>query len=181
MSEVEPHVLDHLPISPEVTPQTKWERLRVQGLVQQPLELTLEALITLAQQDVTEDFHCVEGWMVPDQRWEGVPVSTLLELAKPLPAARHLGFSAGCYTVGLSMDEVKNSNVIIALRLNGEALPQEHGGPCRLIVAAKECHFSIKWVDRIDVRMTTAEDTGRSIAQARARTQQLRPHGGSSN
>jgi len=50
--------------------------------------------------------------------------------------------------------------VILALRLNGEALPQEHGGPCRLIAGAKECNFSVKWVDLIEVTATPVEDTG---------------------
>ena len=168
MSDAEERVLNQLPVFSEVYPQAKWERFLVQGLVEQPLELTHEALMTLAQQGFAEDFHCVEGWVVPDQKWEGVPVSTLLALAKPLPDAKYVGFSAGSYTVGLSLEEVEHSNVIIALRLNGGMLPNEHGGPCRLIAAAKECHFSVKWVDRLDLRATPAEDTGRLIAQARA-------------
>ena len=170
MSDAEEQVLDQLPVFPDVTPQAKWERFRVQGLVEQRLELTHDDLTALAQQGIAEDFHCVEGWVVPDQKWEGVPVSTLLDVAKPLPGAKYVGFSAGSYTVGLSLEELAHSSVIIALRLNGETLPHEHGGPCRLIAAARECHFSVKWVDRIDLRATPAEDTGRLIAQARARS-----------
>jgi DMSO/TMAO reductase YedYZ molybdopterin-dependent catalytic subunit len=89
-----------------------------------------------------------------------VPVSTLLGLSKPLPEAKLLIFSSGSYNVSLSMEEVASSSVIIALRLNGEALPHEHGGPCRLIVGAKECNFSVKWVDLIEVTATPFEDTG---------------------
>ena len=71
-------------------------------------------------------------------------MSTLLDLTKPLPEAKHLRFSSGSYNVSLSMEEVESSIVIIALRLNGEALPHEHGGPCRLIAGAKEGNFSVK-------------------------------------
>ena len=168
MSDADERVLNHLPVFPDVAPQTNWDRFLVQGLVEQPLELTHEALMTLAQEEFAEDFHRVEGWMVPDQKWEGVLVSTLLALAKPLPGAKYVGFSAGSYTVGLSLEEAEHSDVIIALRLNGETLPNEHGGPCRLIATGKKCHFSVKWVDRIELRATPPEDTGRSIAQARA-------------
>ena len=105
----------------------------------------------------------MEGWVVPDQKWEGVPVSTLLGLTKPLPEAKHLRFSSGSYNVSLSMEEVESSSVIIALRLNGEALPHEHGGPCRLIAGAKECNFSVKWVDLIELTATPVKDTGRLI------------------
>ena len=45
------------------------------------------------------------------------------------------------------MEEVESSSVIIALRLNGEALPHDHEGPYRLIAEAKGCNFSVKWVD----------------------------------
>ena len=92
-----------------------------------------------------------------------MPVSTLLGLAKPLPAAEYLRISSGSYSVSLSMEEVESSSAIIALRLNGEALPHEHGGPCRLIAGAKKGNFSVKWVDLIELTTTPVEDTGRLI------------------
>jgi len=160
MSNTGDQVLDYLPVFSDVTPASQWEQLRVQGLVEQVLEFDQESLLALAQQGISEDFHCVEGWVVPDQKWEGVPVSTLLGLAKPLPEAEYLRFSSGSYNVSLSMEEVESSSVVIALRLNGDALPQEHGGPCRLIAGAKECNVSVKWVDLIEVTAPPVEDTG---------------------
>ena len=163
MSDTGDHVLDHLPVFSDVIPESQWERLRVQGLVGHPLELDQESLLALAQQGIAEDFHCVDGWVVPDQKWEGVPLSTLLDLATPLPEAEYLRFSSGSYHVSLSMEEVVSSSAIIALRLNGEALPHEHGGPCRLIAGAKKGNFSVKWVDLIELTTTPVEDTGRLI------------------
>ena len=163
MSDTGDKVLVHLPVFSDVTPESQWERLRVQGLVEQPLELDQESLLDLAQQGIAEDFHCVEGWVVPDQKWEGVPVSTLLGLASPLPEAKYLRFSSGSYNVSLSMEEVESSSVIIALRLNGEALPHEHGGPCRLIAEAKKGNFSVKWVDLVELTAMPVRDTGRLI------------------
>ena len=163
MSDTGDQVLDQLPVFSDVTPEFRWERLRVQGLVEQPLELDQESLLALTRQGIAEDFHCVEGWVVLDQKWEGVPVPTLLDLAKPLPEAEYLRFSSGSYNVSLSMEEVTSSSVIIALRLNGQALPHEHGGPCRLIAEAKGCNFSVKWVDLIELTATPVKDTGRLI------------------
>ena len=163
MSDTGDQVLDHLPVFSDVTPESRWERLRVQGLVERPLELDQESLLALAQQGIAEDFHCVEGWVVPNQKWEGVPVSTLLGLTKPIPEAEYLRFSSGSYHVSLSMEEVVSSSAIIALRLNGEALPQEHGAPCQLIAGAKKGNFSVKWVDLIEVTATPVEDTSRFI------------------
>ena len=160
MSDTRDQILDQLPVFSDVTPESRWERLRVRGVVEQPLEFDQKSLLALTQQGMAEDFHCVEGWVVPDQKWEGVPVSTLLGLARPLPEAKLLIFSSGSYNVSLSMEEVESSSVTIALRLNGEALPHEHGGPCRLIAGAKECNFSVKWVELIELTATPVEDTG---------------------
>ena len=89
-----------------------------------------------------------------------MPLSTLLGLARPIQEAEYLRFPSGIYNVSLSMEEVESSSVIIALRLNGEALPHEHGGPCRLIAGAKKGNFSVKWVDLIEVTATPVEGTG---------------------
>ena len=163
MSSPGDQILDRLPVFSDVTPESRWDRLRVQGLVEQPLELDQESLSALAQRGISEDFHCVEGWVVTNQRWEGVPVPTLLGLSIPLPEATHLRFSSGSYNVSLSMEEVSSSSVIIALRWNGQALPHEHGGPCRLIAGEKKGNFSVKWVDLIEVTATPVNDTDHLI------------------
>jgi len=132
-------------------------------LVERPLELDQESLSALAQLGIAEHFHCVEGWVVLDQQWEGVPLSTLLGLARPIQEAEYLRFSSEMYNVSLSMEEAESSNVIIDLRLNREALPQEHGGPCRFIAVPKECNFSVKGVDLIGFSATAAKDTGMTL------------------
>ena len=113
MSDTGDKVLVHLPVFSDVTPESRWERLRVHGLVERPLELDRESLLALAQQGIAEDFHCVEGWVVPDQKWEGVPVSTLLDLAKPLPEAEYLRFSSGFLKVAA---ETKSQRTHVNIR-----------------------------------------------------------------
>ena len=56
--------------------------LRVDGLVGHCLELTLADLERLPQQDLTHDFTCLEGWTVPDIKWRGVLLETVLSLTE---------------------------------------------------------------------------------------------------
>ena len=167
MSEPNDQVFDRLPVFPDVTPDGEWRSLRIDGLVTNPQALDQAALTGMARGELTDDFKCVEGWVVPDQRWQGVPVSQLLDLAGPLPGFAHVAFSSGGYTVGMTAADVMASNVIVALRLNGDWLPAEHGGPCRLIAEGQHCHFSVKWLDHIELVTDPPPETGLEIAQAR--------------
>ena len=58
-------------------------RLRVDGLVAQPLELTFDDLLAMRPTLITRDFQCVTGWRVPDVRWKGVHLRDLLDEAGP--------------------------------------------------------------------------------------------------
>ena len=167
MSEPVERVLKQLPVFLDVAPEGEWHSLRVEGLVSTPLALSLDDLTGLVRHELVNDFRCVEGWVAPDQQWEGVPVAKLMDLAGPLSEAAYVALSAGGYTVGMTMAEALDSNVIVALRLNGDWLSTEHGGPCRLMAQGQDCHFSVKWLDRIQVLADPPLETGLAIAQAR--------------
>ena len=49
MSDTGDQVLDQLPVFSDVTPESRWERLRGQGLGEQPLELDQESLLALTR------------------------------------------------------------------------------------------------------------------------------------
>ena len=142
-----------------------WPGLRVEGLVQCPTVFTAEQLAELTRQGLTDDFRCTEGWSVPDQEWEGVPLSALLEAAGPLPNARYAAVSASDFTVAIALDDA--DAVLLATRLNGAELPEEHGGPCRLVSAGQACYASVKWVDSIRLTEQIPVETARDIAMAR--------------
>jgi hypothetical protein len=80
-------------------------RLRVDGLVTQRLALSISAVEALGAQARTADFICEEGWMVPDQQWEGVTVAAILGRAGVKPEARFLKVYAGNFTVLLPLEE----------------------------------------------------------------------------
>lgn len=76
-------VLQVLPICGAESPDTSWSGLNIGGLVERPRQLDVDSLARLSQGEVVDDFRCVSGWVAPDQRWEGVTVSDLLDDAGP--------------------------------------------------------------------------------------------------
>lgn len=159
-------VLEALPKFPS-DERVPWRSLTVTGLVGLRLSLTAEDLSHLPFGKTVDDFRCEEGWVVPEQAWEGPSVWTILERAGIDPEARFATFSAGDFSITLDMQETINPDTRLALWLNGEPIPEEHGGPCRLIVPGKACYASVKWVDRIEVSSERPRDTAPTIALER--------------
>lgn len=149
---------------------TSW-RLRVEGLVARPMALSYPEVLALLREEHTGPFECVEGWRVPENRWEGVPVCALLDRAEPLPEARFATFHAGVFAMSLPLGEARSPGIILAHRLNGAPLAPEHGAPLRLVAPGRECFYSVKWVQRVELSRET-QDTGRGIALARVQTRQ---------
>ena len=146
-----------------------WGGLLVDGLVSRPQRYSAARLAALTDRAITDDFRCIEGWTAPGQRWEGVPLRRLLDAAGPLATARYAAVSATDYTVAIALDGDAADNTLLATRLNGEPLPEQHGGPCRLVRRGQECYASIKWVDRIRLTAEPPAATAQRIAMARNR------------
>jgi DMSO/TMAO reductase YedYZ molybdopterin-dependent catalytic subunit len=142
-----------------------WPGLRVEGLVERPTVFTAVELLELTRQTIVDDFRCVEGWSAPGQEWEGVPLAVLLDIVKLLPGARFAAIAAMDFNVGVALDDP--SGVLLATRLNGADLPEEHGGPCRLVSVGQACYASVKWVDSITLTDVAPDETAREIAMAR--------------
>ncbi len=159
-SDNEREVLAVLPVCGAENPDAAWLQLAIGGLAARPRVLDVDALSSLSRGEMVDDFRCVSGWVAPDQRWEGVPVSDLLDDAGPLPEAQYVGFTSGGYTVGMTIAEARESGVIVALRHNGAPLTTEHGGPCRLAVSGRAGRWSVKWLERIELLAEPPEDTG---------------------
>ena len=142
-------------------------RLRVDGLVAQPLALSVSEVEALGAQTRAVDFVCEEGWVVPEQQWEGVTVATILERAGVRPEARFLKVYAGDFTVLLPLEEALTGGALLARSLNGTPLTPEHGAPLRLVAPGRACFYSVKWVDRLEVLAEEAPTTGATIARNR--------------
>lgn len=126
--------------------------LDIGGLVERPIRLSLETLPTaLPTESQVHDFHCVEGWGVQDVEWHGIPFRALAEAVQPLPGAVFVTFTTmgGIYSDSLALDQATEPSVLLAFRLNGQALPHRQGYPCRLVVPQMFGYKSVKWVTRI--------------------------------
>ncbi len=129
-----------------------WE-LRIDGLVDEPMNLSFADLLKLERQDQVTDFHCVEGWSVHDVPWNGVHLSSLLDRVGAQSGATHLTFhsSGDVYTESLPMDEALEPRTLLAYGVGCHTLPLEHGFPLRVVMPRKLGYKSAKYVDRIEV------------------------------
>ena len=154
-----------LPVHPVPGRETERYALRVDGLVKAPLVLELDDLLALPQVSLRDDFACLEGWVVPELDWRGVRLGTVLNLAGPLPGTAWVQASFGEFSIPLSIERAADS--LLALTLNGEPLPVEHGAPVRLLVPGGECFTSVKWLDHLELRAEPAPNRAKEIALKR--------------
>jgi methionine sulfoxide reductase catalytic subunit len=139
-------------------------RLRVYGMVEKPAEFSLTDLKEMKTAQQITEHQCIQGWTAIG-KWEGVPMSYILELVKPKPGAKYVAFhSLGNgerdeyghgdpnreYYEILSMETVKHSQTMLALEMNGKVLPIEHGAPVRLRVETELGYKHVKWVKSIE-------------------------------
>jgi|SRR5687767_4190515 len=126
-------------------------RLRVTGLVERELTLTLDDLRALPPTGMTRDFQCVTGWRVPDVPWLGVRLDELLDQAGVRPEATAVRFHSfdGVYAESLTLEQARRPDVLVAYEMLGAPVTREHGGPVRLYVAPMYGYKSLKWLEEI--------------------------------
>ncbi|PYP17063.1 MAG: molybdopterin-binding protein [Gemmatimonadetes bacterium] len=122
---------------PTLATPSAW-RLRVDGLVRQPLDLSLDDLMGMPRVTYTVKHHCVEGWSAI-ATWHGVPVSAVVRRCQPLDAARYIRFVSfdSDYSNGWDMASALHPQTILAYGLNDHPLPPAHGAPLRLYAPTK--------------------------------------------
>jgi DMSO/TMAO reductase YedYZ molybdopterin-dependent catalytic subunit len=155
---------------------TAW-RLRVGGLVDRPLELSLGELKAREQRTVAVTLECAgngraltsprwqsQPWLleaVGTAEWTGTPLAPLLEEAGVQPSAievvftgRDRGIQGGIdqlYERSLRLEDALRDEVLLAYAINGQPLPPQHGFPLRLIVPGWYGMTHVKWLDSITV------------------------------
>jgi len=135
--------------------------LRVDGLVKTPLDLPLEALKAMPQREQITRHDCVEGWSAI-AKWQGPQLGPILARAGLLPAARYVVFhcadlySGKPYYESIDLIDAFHAQTILAWRMNGAPLREEHGAPLRLRVERQLGYKQAKFVMRIELRETLA-------------------------
>jgi DMSO/TMAO reductase YedYZ molybdopterin-dependent catalytic subunit len=135
-------------------------RLRIHGMVDRELTLDYEQVLArpLVERDVT--LACVSnevgGGYVGNARWLGAPLEDLLEEAGVRPGADQIVSRAtDGFTIGTPTAVVTDGrDAMLAVGMNGEPLPLEHGFPVRMIVPGLYGYVSAtKWL--VDIELST--------------------------
>jgi len=135
---------------PRVDPR-QW-RLKVDGLVERPLEYTYDQLRSSPQSNLVRSFHCVTRWSIKDVAWEGLPIRDLLAPAKVRPEAKWLMFHcADGYTAPVPLEDALQDDSMLAFKLNGTPLSAEQGFPARPFIPGLYAWKSAKWVNRMEL------------------------------
>ena len=142
---------------PSVDPST-W-RLRISGAVEQELELTWDELLALPMEEHHATLSCVSnevgGDLIGTALWLGHPIRELLARARPLEGADMvLSRSVDGFSAGTPLDVLQDTGTaaLLAVGMNGEPLPPEHGFPVRMVVPGLFGYVSAtKWVTELEV------------------------------
>ncbi|MDH3248440.1 MAG: molybdopterin-dependent oxidoreductase [Acidimicrobiia bacterium] len=159
-------------ISPLVTPTSDFYRIdtafvpprvdaatwsmRIAGMVDREVELGYDDLLGLDMVERYITIACVSnevgGGLVGNAKWLGVPLRDVLDLAGVQPEAEQLvGRSVDRFTVGFPVEAAFDGrDALVAVAMNDEALPIEHGFPARLVVAGLYGYVSsTKWLEEL--------------------------------
>ncbi|MFN0143267.1 MAG: molybdopterin-dependent oxidoreductase [Mycobacterium sp.] len=139
--------------------------LRVDGLVENPLEITYAELLALPKQDQITHHFCIQGWSAIGE-WTGVPMRTICEMVKPLPSAKWVAFysfaegsDGGRYYDCHPIANMYHEQTILAYGLNGAPLNESHGAPVRLRDEVELGFKMVKWIEAIEF-VESYEDLG---------------------
>jgi DMSO/TMAO reductase YedYZ molybdopterin-dependent catalytic subunit/thiosulfate reductase cytochrome b subunit len=131
-------------------------RLRINGLVDNPVELSLDELRSLAYHEQITQHFCIQGWS-GIAKWGGVSMSTILELAKPKPEAKWvifysfaLGPDGGIYYDAQPIEQMTYPLTMLAYEMNDDDLSFGHGAPLRLRNEVQLGFKLVKWIKGIE-------------------------------
>ncbi|SBS71659.1 molybdopterin-dependent oxidoreductase [uncultured Microbacterium sp.] len=148
--------IDTALIVPSVTP-AEWS-IRVHGLVEETVTLTWDELLALPLEESHTTLACVSnevgGTLIGNALWLGYPIRELLARARPTAEADMvLSRSVDGFTASTPLEALTDDRAaILAIGMNGEPLPQEHGFPVRMVVPGLYGYVSAtKWVVDLEV------------------------------
>ncbi|MDA0205878.1 MAG: molybdopterin-dependent oxidoreductase [Acidobacteria bacterium] len=123
--------------------------LQVGGLVEQPQQFSVEHLSGYSQVEQNSRMKCVQCWS-GRATWGGFRFGELLEDVKPSPKAKAIRLD--CHDKWyeyMSLEEMASPRVLLALRMAGTPLTDQHGAPLRLIDPARYGYKSCKLITKI--------------------------------
>jgi DMSO/TMAO reductase YedYZ molybdopterin-dependent catalytic subunit len=150
-------------------------RLKINGLVERPQELSLDDLKKMRSSDIVAGFECsgnrgpLHG-LCGNGRWTGVSLKRVLDAVGVKPAAREFVFFGADHGEeevewrtqkfkldvpfgrSLNREKAMSADPLLAWALNGEPLTKHQGAPLRLIVPGWYGVANVKWVSQVHVQ-----------------------------
>lgn len=137
-------------------------RLRVYGLVENPVDLSLDELLALGKREQITLHHCIQGWSGV-AAWGGLSLAELIRVVRPMPNAKavvfhsfgegvalHEGVEGVRYYDNLSLENALNPQTLLAYEMNYQPLNHLHGAPLRLRVENQLGFKMVKWIRAIE-------------------------------
>ena len=131
-------------------------RLRISGLVENPVELDLAQLRAFDHHEQITQHFCIQGWS-GIAKWGGVSMQTILDLVKPHPDAKWVvfyslgeGADKGLYYDAHPIEQMSHHLTMLAYDMNDEALSFGHGAPLRLRNEIELGFKQVKWIKGIE-------------------------------
>ena len=131
-------------------------RLRVNGLVDTPVELSLAELRALPGHEQITQHFCIQGWS-GIAKWGGVSMRTLIDLVGPQPEAKWVVFyslgdgpDGGVYYDAHPIEQMDFHLTMLAYDMNDEPLSFGHGAPLRLRNENQLGFKQVKWVKGVE-------------------------------
>jgi len=131
-------------------------RLRVGGLVGNPVELGYAELLAMPKQEQVTQHFCIQGWSGV-AKWAGVPMREICELVRPADNAKWVVFYSfsdgpvgGRYYDCHPIASMYHDLTILAYEMNGEPLNESHGAPLRLRNEVELGFKQVKWIEAIE-------------------------------
>jgi DMSO/TMAO reductase YedYZ molybdopterin-dependent catalytic subunit len=141
-------------------------KLKIDGLVDRPAELTLAELRKLPARTQITRHDCVEGWSAIG-KWSGAQLGPLLQSVGLKPDARYLVLHCadtlgrdGQYYESIDLIDAFHPQTILAYDMNGATLTEPHGAPLRLRVERQLGYKHAKYVMRIEAVSSFANMRG---------------------
>lgn len=142
---------------PTVDPAT-WT-LTIDGMVGEQVQITFEELLAMGLDEYVITMTCVSnevgGNLLGNAKWLGIPVRDVLKRAMPdSKADMVLSTSVDGFTASTPLESLTDPNLdaILAVAMNGEPLPLEHGFPVRMVVPGLYGYVSAtKWLTKLTV------------------------------
>lgn len=131
-------------------------KLKIDGLVENPVELSLDDMKELGKEQNITMHHCIQGWSGIAE-WGGLPIKALVDLVKPHTSVTTVvfysfgdGLYGGAYYDTHTLDNCLKPQSVLAWEMNYQELPEIYGAPLRLRVENQLGYKMVKWIERIE-------------------------------